>query len=190
MQRRTNVQQVHTLRGKELLNEPACNKATAFTAAERKEFGLEGLLPHAVEHLDRQVERVLMHLDAKPSDLERYVYLIALSNQNETLFYRTVMSDPTRFIPILYDPTLVTALNPHIGYEKAAQISLKAHREDLTLREAALALGFITADQFDAWVRPQHMTHPLSASHAAAEQPRENSDHRTRSGWPDGSSHR
>jgi len=56
---------------------------------------------------------------------------------------------------------LVTALNPHIGYEKAAQISLKAYREDLTLREAALRLGFLTGAQFDEWVRPQDMTHPL-----------------------------
>src|SRR5262249_52544185 len=58
---------------------------------------------------------------------------------------------------------LVTALNPHIGYEKAAQISLKAYREDLTLREAALRLGFVTADQFDAWVRPEDMVHPLAS---------------------------
>jgi fumarate hydratase class II len=57
---------------------------------------------------------------------------------------------------------LVTALNPHIGYEKAAQISLKAYREDLTLRQAALELGFLTAEQFDEWVRPQDMTHPLA----------------------------
>jgi fumarate hydratase class II len=57
---------------------------------------------------------------------------------------------------------LVTALNPHIGYEKAAQISLKAYREDLTLREAALQLGLLTAEQFDEWVRPGDMTHPLA----------------------------
>jgi fumarate hydratase class II len=57
---------------------------------------------------------------------------------------------------------LVTALNPHIGYEKAAQISLKAYREDLTLREAALRLGYLTAEQFDEWVRPEDMTHPLT----------------------------
>ena len=56
---------------------------------------------------------------------------------------------------------LVTALNPHIGYEKAARISLKAYREDLTLREAALKLGFVTSEQFDQWVRPEEMTHPL-----------------------------
>jgi len=57
---------------------------------------------------------------------------------------------------------LVTALNPHIGYEKAARISLTAHREGLTLREAALRLAYVTPEQFDAWVRPEAMTHPLA----------------------------
>ena len=61
---------------------------------------------------------------------------------------------------------LVTALNPHIGYEKAAQISLKAYREDITLREAALKLGFVTAEQFEKWVRPEEMTHPLQGEKA------------------------
>ncbi|MBX3157739.1 MAG: class II fumarate hydratase [Deltaproteobacteria bacterium] len=55
---------------------------------------------------------------------------------------------------------LVTALDPHIGYEKASEIALKAYREDLTLREAALDLGYLTPDEFDAWVRPEDMTHP------------------------------
>jgi fumarate hydratase class II len=57
---------------------------------------------------------------------------------------------------------LVTALNPHIGYENAARISLTAHREGITLREAALKLGTVTPEQFDAWVRPADMTHPLA----------------------------
>jgi len=53
---------------------------------------------------------------------------------------------------------LVTALNPHIGYEKAARIARTAYLEDLSLREAALKLGFVTAEQFDEWVRPEEMT--------------------------------
>ena len=53
---------------------------------------------------------------------------------------------------------LVTALNPHIGYDKSAQIAKKAHKEGSSLREAALALGFVTAEQFDQWVRPEDMT--------------------------------
>ncbi|HEY6862463.1 MAG TPA: lyase family protein, partial [Burkholderiales bacterium] len=52
---------------------------------------------------------------------------------------------------------LVTALNPRIGYDKAAKIAKKAHAEGTTLREAALALGYVTAEQFDAWVRPEDM---------------------------------
>jgi fumarate hydratase, class II len=52
---------------------------------------------------------------------------------------------------------LVTALNPHIGYDKAAQIAKKAHREGISLRDAAIATGFVTAEQFDAWVRPENM---------------------------------
>ena len=56
---------------------------------------------------------------------------------------------------------LVTALNPHIGYEKAAKISITAYHEDISLRDAALKLGFVTGEQFDSWVRPEDMTHPL-----------------------------
>ncbi|MDA8051180.1 MAG: class II fumarate hydratase [Rhodospirillales bacterium] len=59
---------------------------------------------------------------------------------------------------------LVTALNPHIGYEKAAKISLTAHREGISLRDAALKLRFVSPEEFDAWVRPADMTHPLPES--------------------------
>ena len=97
------------VRGIALLDDPRRNKGTAFSPQERSEYRLEGLLPHAVESLDRQVERVMEHLEAKPTDLERYVYLVGLSDRNETLFFRTVMSDPARFIPILYDPTVADA---------------------------------------------------------------------------------
>ena len=59
-----------------------------------------------METLDRQAERALGHLDRKPSDLERYIYLTGLLDRNETLFFRVVMSDPARFLPIVYDPTV------------------------------------------------------------------------------------
>jgi fumarate hydratase class II len=55
---------------------------------------------------------------------------------------------------------LVTALNPHVGYDAAARVAKKAHTEGTTLREAAIALGVATGEQFDAWVRPQDMTGP------------------------------
>jgi fumarate hydratase class II len=55
---------------------------------------------------------------------------------------------------------LVTALNPHIGYDKAAKIAKAAHEQGKTLREAAIASGFVTAEEFDRWVRPEAMIGP------------------------------
>lgn len=55
---------------------------------------------------------------------------------------------------------LVTALNPHIGYDKAAKIAKLAHKEGTTLKEAAMKLGFLTSEQFDQWVRPEDMLGP------------------------------
>jgi fumarate hydratase class II len=52
---------------------------------------------------------------------------------------------------------LVTGLAPHIGYDRAAEIAKKAHKEGTTLREAALALGYVSAGDFDRWVRPEDM---------------------------------
>jgi malate dehydrogenase (oxaloacetate-decarboxylating)(NADP+) len=93
-------------RGVDLLEDPHLNKSTAFTDAERDAFGLVGLLPDTVESEDRQVERVMSHLGHKPSDIERYIYLMGLLETDETLFYRVLMSDPARFLPIVYDPTV------------------------------------------------------------------------------------
>lgn len=56
---------------------------------------------------------------------------------------------------------LVTALNPHIGYENAAKIAKHAHKNGLTLKESALELGILTAEEFDRFVRPENMVHPL-----------------------------
>ena len=55
---------------------------------------------------------------------------------------------------------LVTALNSHIGYDKAAKIAKTAHKENSTLKETALKLGYVTEEQFDEWVRPEDMIHP------------------------------
>ena len=56
---------------------------------------------------------------------------------------------------------LVTALNPHIGYEKAAEIAKKAHKEGTTLKQAALSLAYLTEEEFDEWVDPSRMTGSL-----------------------------
>jgi len=93
-------------RGIDLLEDASLNKSTAFTEGEKEALGLVGLVPDVTETEDRQLQRVLLQLGQKPTDLERYIYLINLLDHNETLFYRTVMSDPVRFLPIVYDPTI------------------------------------------------------------------------------------
>jgi malate dehydrogenase (oxaloacetate-decarboxylating)(NADP+) len=93
-------------RGADLLQDPALNKSTAFTEAERQSLGLVGLVPDATETEDLQLKRVMLQLSHKASDLDRYIYLVNLLDPDETLFYRTLMSDPTRFLPIVYDPTI------------------------------------------------------------------------------------
>jgi malate dehydrogenase (oxaloacetate-decarboxylating)(NADP+) len=93
-------------RGIGLLRDPVRNKATAWSEAERQALGLVGLVPDVTESEDLQLERVQQQLAVKPTDLERYIYLMGLLDNDETLFYRTLMSDPARFLPIVYDPTI------------------------------------------------------------------------------------
>ena len=93
-------------RGIEVLRDPTLNKSTAYTEAEKQELGLIGLVPDVTETEDLQLQRVLLQLARKNTDLERYIYLINLLDHDETLFYRTVMSDPAHFLPIVYDPTI------------------------------------------------------------------------------------
>lgn len=93
-------------RGIELLQDPSLNKSTAFTESEKEALGLVGLVPDVTETEDLQLQRVMLQLGEKPTDLERYIYLINLLDHNEILFYRTIMSDPARFLPIVYDPTI------------------------------------------------------------------------------------
>ena len=92
--------------GIDLLLDPSLNKSTAFTEAEKQAFGIVGLVPDVTETEDLQLSRVLLQLGHKNTDLERYIYLDNLLDHNEALFYRTLMSDPARFLPIVYDPTI------------------------------------------------------------------------------------
>lgn len=93
-------------RGLDLLQDPSLNKSTGFTEAEKQALGLVGLVPDAIESIDIQMQRVLLQLSKAPNDLAQYIYLMNLLDHDEVLFYKTVMSDPARFLPIVYDPTI------------------------------------------------------------------------------------
>ena len=95
-----------TRRGRSLLNDPIRNRGTGFTPGERHRLGLQGLLPAAVETLEEQVARVVENISRKTSALESYIFLMALQDQNETLFYRSVLEHLDEALPIIYTPTV------------------------------------------------------------------------------------
>ena len=95
-----------TKTGMDLLKDPSLSKSTAFTEAEKQALGLVGLVPDVAESIDSQLDPVLLQLKHKATDLDRFIYLMNLLAVNETLFYHTLMSDPIRFLYIVYDPTI------------------------------------------------------------------------------------
>ena len=92
-------------RSAEVLHDARLNKSTAFSEAEREQLGLVGLLPDGIETLDLQLLRASKQLDAKTTDIERYIFPSQLLDHDETLFYALVMSDPARFLPLVHPPT-------------------------------------------------------------------------------------
>jgi malate dehydrogenase (oxaloacetate-decarboxylating)(NADP+) len=93
-------------KGFSVLQDPLLNKGTAFTEKERQTLGLEGLLPPRVDSLELQLGRVHAELDMLDSDLQRYLFLMDLQSRNQTLFFAILMSDPARFMPLVYTPTV------------------------------------------------------------------------------------
>src|SRR5262245_33841247 len=93
-------------RGVQLLRDPRLNKSTAFTEAEREPLGLIGLVPDGVDTEETQLRRVHLQLGQKSTDLDRYIYLSALQDNDETLYYKALMSDPAHFMPLVYTPTV------------------------------------------------------------------------------------
>ena len=96
-------------RGMDLLDTPLLNKGTAFSDAERTQFGLHGLLPPHIETLEEQVVRAYEAYQRKNDDLERHIYLRALQDNNEVLFYRLLLEHIEEMTPIVYTPTVALA---------------------------------------------------------------------------------
>lgn len=94
------------LRGEDLLNNPIYNKGTAFTAQERRDFKLEGLLPNKITTIEEQCRRFYTSITRKTDPLEQYIGLTALQNRNQTLYYRILLEYVDDFLPIVYTPTV------------------------------------------------------------------------------------
>ncbi len=98
--------QAVSIAGQQLLDDPLLNKSSAFAEAERRELALMGLLPLHVSTIEEQLARVYENYRRKDSDLERYIFLTALQDRNETLFYRLLQEHVTEMMPIIYTPTV------------------------------------------------------------------------------------
>ena len=97
------------LAGQMLLDTPLLNKGSAFTAEERRSFGLDGLLPPHISTWEEQLLRTYGNFQQKTTDLERYVFLLALQDRNETLFYGLVQAHIQEMMPIIYTPVVGAA---------------------------------------------------------------------------------
>lgn len=92
--------------GQKFLRNPLLNRGSAFSDEERCENGLRGLLPARVETLDEQAKRAITVMRRFPTGLQRYIYLDALHNTNETLFFKVVSDYIEEVMPIIYTPTV------------------------------------------------------------------------------------
>jgi malic enzyme len=122
--------------GERAMRDPAQNKDAAFTLAERRRLGIEGMLPPAVLTIEQQVSMELEHIFSKVDPLEQYIGLTALLDRNETLFYRLLVENPERLTPIIYTPTVGLACQQysHIFRRPRGLFLCPADRGQIDLR--------------------------------------------------------
>ncbi|MEC0017902.1 oxaloacetate-decarboxylating malate dehydrogenase [Bacillus anthracis] len=137
-----------TLRGVEVLSTPLLNKGVAFTQEEREELGLKGLLPPAVLTLEEQARRAYEQFCSQPDDLLKNVYLTALHDRNEVLFYRILTDHLREMLPIVYTPTVGVAIQRYSHeYRKPRGVYLSIN--DPSGIEQAFANIGATAENID-----------------------------------------
>lgn len=107
--------------GYRLLHDPIHNRGSAYNLEERQRFGIEGLLPPAVDSLETQVARIHLQLDSLDSDLQKYLLLSDLQARNQTLFFAVIMADPATFMPLVYTPTVGEACQKFDHFYRAAR---------------------------------------------------------------------
>jgi len=130
------------MRGQEILNNPFLNKGTAFTEAEREEFGLTGMLPAHVQTIQEQADQAYAQYLTKVNDVEKRIFLSTLLDTNRTLFYYLVDQHVAEFMPVVYDPTIADTIENYsalfVNPQNAAFLDIN-HPENIeaTLKNAA-----------------------------------------------------
>lgn len=130
------------MRGQEILNNPFLNKGTAFTEAEREEFGLTGMLPAHVQTIQEQADQAYAQYLTKVNDVEKRIFLSTLFDTNRTLFYYLVDQHVAEFMPAVYDPTIADTIENYsalfVNPQNAAFLDIN-HPENIeaTLENAA-----------------------------------------------------
>lgn len=130
------------MRGQEILNNPFLNKGTAFTEAEREEFGLTGMLPAHVQTIQEQADQAYAQYLTKVNDVEKRIFLSTLFDTNRTLFYYLVDQHVAEFMPVVYDPTIADTVENYsalfVNPQNAAFLDIN-HPENIeaTLKNAA-----------------------------------------------------
>lgn len=128
--------------GFELLDDAFLNKGTAFTESERKELGLEGLLPPCVEDIETQAQRIYRQMERKTSLIEKRRFLMEVFNFNRTLFFHVFSEHLVELMPIVYDPVIAESIEQYseqfINPQYAAFLSID-HPESIetSLKQAA-----------------------------------------------------
>ncbi|MGC6331915.1 malolactic enzyme [Weissella cibaria] len=130
------------MRGQEILNNPFLNKGTAFTEAEREEFGLTGMLPAHVQTIQEQADQAYAQYLTKVNDVEKRIFLSTLFDTNRTLFYYLVDQHVAEFMPVVYDPTIADTIENYsalfVNPQNAAFLDIN-HPENIeaTLKNVA-----------------------------------------------------
>ena len=138
-------------RGRSVLTNPMLNRGTAFTHAERRELGLEGLLPSGVSTFDGQLRRVYAQYQRQPDNLAKNVFLANMRDRNEVLFYRLLTEHLEEMLPIVYTPTVGEAIQRYSHeYRRPRGVFLDVnHPEDVDESLSNYGLG---ADDVDLLV--------------------------------------
>ena len=137
-----------TCRGYSVLSDPWVNKGTAFPESERAALGLTGLLPWRVLTLDQQAQRAYRQCSRQASDLDKNIYLTALHDRNEVLFYRVLTDHLSELLPIVYTPTIGEAIQQYSHqYRRPRGVYLSIDAPDQI--ETALRAPELSADEVD-----------------------------------------